>query len=101
MPVKNSPQGDNEDAEFQRVLAEVESSLAALQERYAQIQRDHQTKSVLKTELRQIHQQLEEIELNLESRLLSWSSFKEPLWQAVRFGGMGVIVGWILKSCAS
>ncbi|MGL4619237.1 MAG: DUF2203 domain-containing protein, partial [Chroococcidiopsis sp.] len=42
--------------------------------------------------------QLETIEVNLESQLFSWGSLKAPFWQAVRFGGLGVIVGWILKS---
>jgi len=54
----------------------------------------------LKVELRQIKEQLEAIEINLESQLFSLGSLKEPFWQAVRFGGLGVVVGWILKSCA-
>ena len=54
----------------------------------------------LKHELKRVQQQLDEVELALESRLFSWRSFREPFWQAVRFGGIGVILGWILKSCA-
>ena len=54
----------------------------------------------LKQELKRVQQQLDEVELALESRLFSWRSFREPFWQAVRFGGIGVILGWILKSCA-
>lgn len=106
--------------EFEQVLSEVERSLEALKERYAQVQRDQQRQAqlqhrreqirqsprqirnqpALKAELRQIKEQLETIELNLESRLFSWSALKEPFWQAVRFGGLGIAIGWLLKSCA-
>ena len=105
--------------EFERSLADVERSLVALKQRYTQVQQDlkrqvelqqrlKQVKQELRknhmpqfrVELRQIKEQLETIEINLESQLFSWGSLKEPFWQAVRFGGMGVIIGWILKSCA-
>jgi len=32
---------------------------------------------------------------------LSWSSFREPFWQIVRFVGIGIIIGVILRGCAS
>ncbi|MBD0342554.1 MAG: DUF2203 domain-containing protein, partial [Microcoleus sp. Co-bin12] len=54
----------------------------------------------LKQELREIEKELETIELNLESRLFSWTSIIGPFWQAVRFGGLGILIGWILKSYA-
>ena len=105
--------------EFERAIADVERSLVALKQRYTQVQQDlrrqaelqQRLKQVkqelrknhipqLKVELQQIKDQLEAIEINLESQLFSWGSLKEPFWQAVRFGGLGVVVGWILKSCA-
>lgn len=101
-------------------LLEVEQSLNALKARYTQVQRDQQRQAELqqrlkqvkrqlhnqklpplKAELKQIKEQLETLEVNLESQLFSWRSLKEPFWQAVRFGGLGIVVGWILKSCAS
>ena len=110
--------GDVE-GEFERSLAEVEQALGYLKQRYAQVQYDqqrqvelqqrlsqvnkelrHKKQIQLQAELRQIKEQLEAIELNLESHLFSWGSLKEPFWQAVRFGGLGIVVGWILKSCA-
>ena len=110
---------DSEDLELEQALAEVEGILANLKERYAQIQHDkqrqielknriedvipqlRQTRSQeLKEELEQIKAELETIELNLESRLFGWGSLKEPFWQAVRFGGIGVIIGWVLNSFA-
>jgi len=35
----------------------------------------------LKAELQQIQQELETIELNLESSLFSWGSLKAPFWR--------------------
>lgn len=113
----NSQLGDL--GEFSLLLADVERSLVALKQRYTQVQQDlkrqaelqqrlKQVKqelrrnhiSGLKVELQQIKEQLETIEVNLESQLFSWGSLREPFWQAIRFGGVGVIVGWILKSYA-
>ncbi|NES82643.1 MAG: DUF2203 domain-containing protein [Moorea sp. SIO2B7] len=120
MPPEDTSQPDIDDAEFVQALEEVERSLIALKERYAQVKQNQQRKLELqqrvselkqqqkqkqrdhpiKTELRHIQQELEQIELNLESSLFRWSQLQEPFWQAVRFGGIGVVVGWILKSCA-
>jgi seryl-tRNA synthetase len=112
----NSSSEKNPEPEFSQELEEVERSLSSLKERYTQVEGDRQEKAQLqqrrqdlekkkptpeiKAELKQIKQQLEALELNLESQLFSWRSLKKPFWQAVRFGGMGVIIGWILKSCA-
>ncbi|HTL88137.1 MAG TPA: hypothetical protein VL134_01965 [Leptolyngbya sp.] len=96
---------------FDQALENVERSLSDLKDRYAQIQRDQERLETLqqrkaelkkskssgfKTELREIEQQLEELEINLESRLFSWSGLKEVFWQAVRFGGLGIAIGWSL-----
>jgi Lon protease-like protein len=111
-----SPQ-ENPLQDFEQQLLEVGRSLAALRQRYRQIKRDrHQQQQLqqqltqlkqhkpltaeMKAQLQQIQQQLEILEVSLESQLFSWRAFKDPFWQAVRFGGLGVIIGWILKSCA-
>jgi len=113
-------QPDTGATEFEQALSEVERSLQSLRERYEQVKRDRQrqaelqhrreqirkelrrnsNRGSLQAELKQIQEQLDVIELNLESQLFSWGSLKEPFWQAVRFGGLGIVVGWILKSCA-
>lgn len=110
-----SPDEENQEQNFEQELLELERSLLSLKERYIQVQADkaqkvelqqrlkklrHNQQPEKKAELRQIRQQLEALELNLESQLFSWGSFKEPFWQAIRFGGLGVIIGWILKSLA-
>jgi alpha-tubulin suppressor-like RCC1 family protein len=108
---------EDSENEFVQAIAAVERSLAAVKERYTQIQCDRQRQAELgnrredvrqslrqnplpqlKKELREIEQELETIELNLESSLFSWGSIKQPFWQAVRFGGLGILLGWILKS---
>ena len=119
-PPKQSSQSaasENPEPEFAQELEEVERSLIELKERYMQVESDREQKALLqqrrqdlqqnkhptpeiKAELKHIQHQLEVLELNLESQLLTWRSFKKPFWQVVRFGGMGVIIGWILKSCA-
>lgn len=115
----NDSRRNANEPDFEGAIAEVERSLAGIKERYAQIQGDearqaellqrqkqvkqemrHSRDRQLREELRQIQQELESIELNLESSLFSWDSLKEPFWQAVRFGGLGIVIGWILKSCA-
>jgi predicted RNase H-like nuclease (RuvC/YqgF family) len=106
----------NQQPDFEQELEEVETSLRLLRERYAQVQQDQQQKAQwqqelrnikqnkkqppeMKLELKRIEKQLEALELNLESQLFTWSSLKRPFWQAVRFGGLGIIIGWLLKSC--
>jgi chromosome segregation ATPase len=111
------PEEENPEADFEKEIEEVQQALFALKERYKQVETDrfsqaelqqrlqelnqykYKTKE-LKAELKQIKQQLEMLEVSLESQLFSWRSFREPFWQAIRFGGLGVIIGWMLKSCA-
>ncbi len=116
-PDRLSTKSDSDESEqsFEQILETVERSLQELKERYAQVEQDqplqkelearsqlirsqlHQSKSSsLKLELRKIEKQLEELEFNLESHLFSWAGFKEVFWQAVRFGGLGIVVGWSL-----
>ena len=95
--------------EFEIALREATKSLKAVKERYVEIRRaQHQQKSLRErlqhedlplSEVKAIKQRLEELELSLESRLLSWRHFQQPFWQAIRFGGLGVIIGWILRGC--
>lgn len=105
----------SEESTFEQSLAQVEKTLADLKERYAQVQRDQQRQSELhdrkedvraqlrqaksaklKLELQEIEKQLEALEFDLESRLFSWRGLTEGFWQAVRFGGLGIVIGWSL-----
>lgn len=116
----NPNQHDTDTDEFEQALSEVERSLESIKARYNQVESDRKrqaqlqhrreevrkslrktnNRQALQAELEQIKAQLDIIELNLESQLFSWGSLKEPFWMAVRFGGLGIVIGWILKSCA-
>lgn len=110
-PPQDPDRSPSPDLEFEQSLQGVERSLQELKDRHVQIQRDQRLQADLETqlqaqsqskspelqvELRKIEQQLEELEMSLESRLFSWAGFKEAFWQAVRFGGLGIVVGWSL-----
>ncbi|MDX2229134.1 MAG: hypothetical protein NW220_05835 [Leptolyngbyaceae cyanobacterium bins.349] len=105
----------SEELEFEQELANVERSLQELKSRYIQVQQDqatqthlqerqetlkqqlkHRPSAQLKAELTAIETQLEELATNLESRLFTWGSLKESFWQILRFGGLGIAIGWLL-----
>ncbi|GAB4133861.1 MAG: hypothetical protein Fur0046_05030 [Cyanobacteria bacterium J069] len=107
------------DPDFDQALAELGRSLQTLQDRYTQVKTDQQRQQILqqrieqgqrdyahtqdpslKLELKRLKGQLVELEVALESQLFSWNSLKEPFWMAVRFGGLGIVLGWLLKSLA-
>lgn len=47
-------------------------------------------------ELTQLQQAVDDFETSLASHLLSWNHIQEPFWQAVRYGGLGLVMGWVL-----
>jgi cobalamin-dependent methionine synthase I len=119
----NRKVGEDDAIDFEQQLREAEQALLLLKVRYSQVQADqtrqqelfhlkeqverqlqhsrsNSQQAALKAELKQIRQQLEDLEVSLESKLFSWSGVKEVFWQAVRFGGIGIVVGWILRSIA-
>ena len=103
------------DSSVEKILTDVGDSLAELEDRYHQVRQDWQRytelqqhqeeleakkihnveKEPIKTELKHLTQELEALEMNLESVLLP-----DLFWQAVRFGGLGIVIGWLLKSLA-
>jgi uncharacterized membrane protein YgdD (TMEM256/DUF423 family) len=82
---------------------------------YDEVKRQLQqtTTRTLKAELKQIKEKLETLDnaLGLFSEtylvlfggsvIFTKSGLKELFWQIVRFGGLGVIIGWLLKSIVS
>ena len=101
--------------EIEKSLTEVRQSLNELETRYQQIKEDWHRKTELiaekkvleqqkannspkepiKTQLNHLQQELETLELNLESILLP-----DLFWQVVRFVGIGIVLGWGLKAIA-
>lgn len=114
----DSPEYDGQD--LAQAIASVEDALAALKQRYNQVQRDqrrqeqlkglakelkqeakdHGDEATIRAELKHIEEEIANLELNLESRLWNWKELREPFWQAVRFSGLGIIIGWLLKTWA-
>lgn len=108
---------DFPDSELETAIAEIEQELEALKSRYAEVcdaTTEIQTLSQaqgeimkqpelikkqesLKTELSLIINKIQELEIKLESKLFKW---QEPFWKMVRYTGVGILLGWLLKSAA-
>jgi chorismate mutase len=106
----------DEAIEFDREIAELEQQISALKHRHADTQLAEREQVVLvrqrnelkqkgnnrpevKQELQMIRSRLAELELTLESRLLNeWKLMWEPFWQAIRFGGLGIAIGWFIST---
>jgi small-conductance mechanosensitive channel len=99
MPPSNS-QHPQDDSQWEDRLQQAEAKLIDLRRRYSQIQRDRAHKKQLEARLQRLQSELETLEYNLESRLVTEKDLLEPFWLAVRFGGLGIILGWLLKSWA-
>jgi hypothetical protein len=112
-----------EGSSFTEMLQNLETNVAKLKARYAQVQQDQTRQielqarqAVLKTadwssdslanapadrqtddrqtELENLETELRALELRLESELFSWDSWKQYFWQTVRFVGLGMAIGW-------
>ncbi|TVQ43764.1 MAG: hypothetical protein EA365_11765 [Gloeocapsa sp. DLM2.Bin57] len=115
----SSPKQDEPD--LGQAIATVEASLSQLKQRYQQVERDQKrqqqlkelkqelkqqakannTEGIIRAELKHIEEEIINLELNLESRLWNWKELQEPFWQAVRYTGLGIIIGWILRLFSS
>lgn len=109
----NASSASDEWAEIEKGLGETEIRLRDLKDRYGQVRRDLRMREELgearsqftakpqapetRQELKKIDEELDQIELALESRLFQ---LDQAFWQAVRFGGLGVVLGWLLKAWA-
>jgi uncharacterized alpha-E superfamily protein len=95
---------------FLTSLNELETEIGQLRERYQQISTDDLAREELRTrrkvvksrgrssetkqELQEISARLAQLDTALESQLLTM----EPFWTAVRYGGVGLLIGWGLKT---
>lgn len=119
-----SNQSPTPDEEFETALMEVERSLLNLQERYKKVQQAQKQKRDLERrlkdvspedsmEVQKINEELQQLRITLESNLLTdedtktlfWEGIRQGLlgeffWQIIRFGGLGVLLGWLLKTWA-
>lgn len=102
---------DHDWQRFDADLSQLETSVQVLRQRFEQmrqiqteqlqLERQLQAPGLSPEEISQLQQRLEELEMQLESSLFDWRSLREPFWQAVRFGGLGIIIGWVLRSLVS
>lgn len=93
--------------QFQTELTALEGAVQKLRQHFDHICQNQQQQQALHQrlahphlpveELQAIHQQLETLEVELASATLPWQRLAEPFWQAVRFGGLGLVLGWLLK----
>ena len=96
---------------FETDLKQLEGAIEALRQRFdtvralqlqqRQLQQQLGETGLSADELKRLKRQLDELEVQLESTLFDWRSLLEPFWQALRFGGVGIIIGWILKGLVS
>ena len=45
-------------------------------------------------ELQSLEQAVDRLEAELVSHLIRWQHLQQPFWQAVRYGGVGLLLGW-------
>lgn len=97
---------DEELATFEGALKETADEFLLLRDRFFAIRRakakyEQATSTDLSKlpaeELAQMQDRIEALKVTLESHLLSWREIQEPFWQIIRFGGLGLIVGWFLN----
>jgi hypothetical protein len=96
---------------FDADLSQLETSIQVLRQRFEQvrqlqteqlqIEQQMQSPGLSPEEISALQNRLEDLETQLESSLFDWRSLREPFWQAVRYGGLGIVIGWILRSLIS
>ena len=106
--------------EFGKELGAAEQDLRQGRDRYDQVSHDYDRRQALRNQidvvrpdrdrasskeqkqqltqdLKRLQEKVAELDLSLESRLFAESGLNEVFWQAVRFGGLGVAIGWLLE----
>jgi len=98
---------DDELASFEGALKETADDFLLLRDRFFAVRRAKAKYEQVTTadlselpaeELAEMQNRIEALKVTLESHLLSWREVQEPFWQIVRFGGLGLVVGWFLRA---
>lgn len=98
---------DDELASFEGALKETADDFLLLRDRFFAVRRAKAKYEQLTTtdlsdlpaeELTEMQDRIEALKVTLESHLLSWREVQEPFWQIVRFGGLGLVLGWFLRA---
>ena len=97
---------DEELARFEGELKDTADEFLLLRDRFFAIRRakakyEQATSADLSRipaeELAQMQDRVEALKVTLESQLISWREMQEPFWQIVRFVGLGLVLGWLLR----
>lgn len=91
------PQDDNSELSFEDRWQQRQQVVDRALERLKDPQQSQQD---LQQDLQQVQQQFTSLKQELEDYAFSVQNFgknlSEPFWMAVRFGGLGIIIGWVL-----
>jgi hypothetical protein len=60
-----------------------------------QVSGSHADDSGATQDVLRLQEAADSFEMELASQVISWQHLQEPFWQAVRFGGLGLLVGWL------
>ena len=106
-----SPSAGHDWQGFDAALTQLETSVQVLRQRFervrdlqaqqTQIEQQLQDSDLSPEAVTQLQERLHDLEMQLESHLFDWRALREPFWQAVRFGGLGIVTGWILHAIAA
>lgn len=73
-------------------------NLTQLQQIQEQLTAPPEQLTGLTEEVQHLQRRADELEMALTKQFFSWEALREPFWQAVRFGGLGLVVGWFLRA---
>jgi len=72
------------------------SNMLQLQQLQDRSESDSAERQALSEALTNLQREVDEFELELATQTIGWQHVKETFWQAVRFGGLGLVIGWAL-----
>jgi FtsZ-binding cell division protein ZapB len=75
-------------------LTRLKTGLGHLQQLQLEAEADRGERQSLGVEVNRLQQAVDDFELELATQTLGWQHVQETFWQAVRFGGLGVVLGW-------
>lgn len=84
------------EARIQRLRTAVDN-LVQLNQAQTQLDVAAADRAMAAQEIQQLEQQVTDLEVALVDHLQLWHHLREPFWQAVRFGGLGIVLGWLLR----
>lgn len=93
------PSPDREERPFEQSWQEGQQVLDRTLNRLKRRQRSchrrsHRRQQQSRRDIQQAIAQLRALQAELYEYALSWQNLATPFWMAVRFGGLGIVIGW-------